>query len=87
MIIEFKKDHLQYKKGDRVDMLRSFARELIEAGIAIYRDDIITLDTIAKQEAKESETQHIVVNNYYYENEPAQEKPGLLKRIFQKLKI
>ena len=87
MIIEFQKDHLKYKKGDRVDMLRSFARELIESGIAIHRDDIPSLDTIVKEEVKETETQHIVVNNYYYENEPAPEKLGLLKRILQKFKI
>ncbi len=87
MIIEFVEDHLNYKKGDKVDMLRTYARELVASGIAVYRNDIATLDTMITKPDEPQETQHITVHNHYYENEPALEKPGIFKRILQKFKI
>jgi len=87
MIVEFVENHMKYKKGDKVDVLRTYARELVASGIAIYRNDIATLDTAIAEPEKTEETQHITVHNHYYENEPMPEKPSFFKRILQKFKI
>jgi hypothetical protein len=87
MIVEFVENHMKYKKGDKVDVVRTYARELVASGIAIYRNDIATLDAAISEPEKTEETQHITVHNHYYENEPAPEKPGFFKRILQKFKI
>ena len=87
MIVEFVENHMKYKKGDKVDVLRTYARELVASGVAVYRNDIATLDTTITEPEKTEETQHITVNNHYYEAEPMPEKPGIFKRILQKFKI
>lgn len=87
MIVEFVEDHMKYKKGDKVDVLRTYARELVASGVAMYRNDITTLDMTITKADEAQETQHITVNNHYYEAEPMPEKPGFFKRILQKFKI
>jgi hypothetical protein len=87
MIVEFVENHMKYKKGDKVDVLRTYARELVASGVAMYRNDIATIDTVISEPEKTEETQHITVHNHYYENAPMPEKLGFFKRILQKFKI
>lgn len=63
MIIEILQAHGEWKTGDIVDVLPSFARPLIEAGICRVHEDQTRRDYTPKPK-EESEPQKIEVHNY-----------------------